>query len=67
MARYDVRILSGIKALLEDATPIYCLRLSGRNLYRLRPGRYKIVYEMLDSDIVVVFKIWYRVLQICDR
>ena len=48
------RILDGIDSLSENPRPSGCEKLSGQNKCRVRQGDYRIVYEVRDSDIVVV-------------
>lgn len=47
------RILKKFRSLSEDPRGQGCLKLSGQNLYRVRLGSYRIVYE-IDDDILVV-------------
>ncbi len=38
-----------------------CIKLSGNELYRVRQGNYRIVYEIRDGElIVVVIKVGHR-------
>ncbi|MDH3421037.1 MAG: type II toxin-antitoxin system RelE/ParE family toxin [Gammaproteobacteria bacterium] len=48
------RIVRRIEALAENPRPPGCERLSGYDRYRLRQGRYRVVYEIRDSDVLVV-------------
>lgn len=55
------RIVRRIEALAEDQRPPGCEKLSGYDRYRLRQGRYRIVYEVRDDEVlVVVVKIGHR-------
>jgi mRNA interferase RelE/StbE len=55
------RIVGKITALSHDPRPPGCEKLSGRDQYRLRQGNYRILYEIQDSDlIVVVVKVGHR-------
>jgi mRNA interferase RelE/StbE len=55
------RILSRVRALAEDPRPAGCEKLSGRELYRIRQGKYRIVYAIADTQLVVqVIKIAHR-------
>jgi mRNA interferase RelE/StbE len=47
------RILEKFESLAEDPRGPGCLKLSGQNLYRVRLGSYRIVYE-IDDDILVI-------------
>jgi mRNA interferase RelE/StbE len=58
----DLRnILSRIKSLSEDPRPPGCEKLTGQERYRLRQGRYRIVYSIQDIELTVwVIKIGHR-------
>jgi len=43
------RILSRIESLSEDPRPHGCEKLTGQERYRLRQGRYRIVYSIQDE------------------
>ncbi len=46
-------ILKRIKALAEDPRPPGCEKLTGQEKYRLRQGRYRIVYSIQDDELTV--------------
>jgi mRNA interferase RelE/StbE len=48
------RILDRIRELSVDPRPIDCKKLTGRDLYRIRSGAYRVVYEIHDREVVVV-------------
>ena len=55
------RILNRIKALEEDPRPSGCEKLAGQERYRLRQGRYRIVYSIQDNELNVwVVKVGHR-------
>ena len=55
------RIVRRIQELSEKPRPPGCQKLSGYDRYRLRQGRYRIVYEIRDNElVVVVIKIGHR-------
>ena len=55
------RILQTMKALCDDPRPSGCVKLSGKEYYRIRHGRYRIIYEIEDTRlIVVVIKVGHR-------
>lgn len=55
------RILQRIEGLRENPRPVDCEKLSGQERYRLRQGRYRIIYEIADELLLVtVVKIGYR-------
>jgi len=55
------RVVAKIRALADHPRPAGCEKLSGREEYRLRQGRYRIVYSVSDSDqTVLIVKIAHR-------
>jgi len=55
------RILSRIKTLEENPRPAGCEKLTGQERYRLRQGRYRIVYSIQDDELTVwVVKVGHR-------
>lgn len=55
-------VVARILALVGDPRPSGCVKLSGsRDLYRIRRGRYRIVYAIEDDHLVVI------VVRIADR
>lgn len=55
------RILSRIDTLAENPRGEGCIKLSGQNLYRVRQGLFRIIYEIVDDRLVVhVIKIAHR-------
>lgn len=55
------RILRRIEELAGNPRPKDSKKLTGEALYRIRLGLYRIVYEIVDRDIVVtVVKIGHR-------
>jgi mRNA interferase RelE/StbE len=55
------KILERIWLLGENPRPKGCEKLSGRELYRLRSGRYRIVYSIQDKELTLwVVKIGQR-------
>ena len=47
------RILDRIAALAENPRPPGCEKLTGQDRYRLRQGRYRIVYSIQDDELTV--------------
>ncbi len=47
------KILERIEALAEDPRPPRCEKLSGQQRYRLRQGRYRILYSIQDDELTV--------------
>ena len=55
------RILERFEALRDDPRPAGCEKLSAQELYRIRQGNYRILYEILDLEVIVeVVKIGHR-------
>jgi len=55
------RILQRIENLKENPRPIDCEKLTDQDRYRLRQGRYRIVYSVQDNDLTVwVVKVGHR-------
>ena len=49
------RLRGAIDALANDARPAGCLKLAGSpDLYRVRVGDYRIVYQVKDTELVVL-------------
>lgn len=47
------RIVVRIQALAHDPRAPGCEKLSGEDKYRLRQGDYRILYEIVDDELVV--------------
>jgi mRNA interferase RelE/StbE len=60
--RGDVqRILARIEILRSDPRPTDCEKLSGQERYRVRQGRYRILYRVADTELVVeIVKVGHR-------
>ena len=55
------RIVERIGDLAENPRPPGCEKLSGQDKYRLRQGRYRILYSIEDKDLLVyVVKVAHR-------
>ena len=55
------RLLKRIEALGNDPRPAGCEKLTGRDLYRIRQGVYRIVYSVDDAVVVIeVIKVGHR-------
>lgn len=55
------KILDRIKALEEDPRPPGCEKLTEQQRYRLRQGRYRILYSIQDDELTVwVIKVGHR-------
>ena len=55
------RILERIEAMRDAPRPAGCEKLSAQERYRIRQGNYRILYEILDAEVIVeVVKIGHR-------
>jgi mRNA interferase RelE/StbE len=43
-----------IESLADDPRPFGSIKLSGKELYRIRYGNYRIIYKIFDDRFVVV-------------
>lgn len=48
------RVRDTINDLTQTPRPPGCLKLSGRNGWRIRIGNYRVIYEINDSEITVL-------------
>nr|WP_026186272.1 type II toxin-antitoxin system RelE/ParE family toxin [Thioalkalivibrio thiocyanodenitrificans] len=54
-------MLKRVEALADDPRPPDSQKLSGQERYRVRQGVYRIVYEIVDDELVVtVVKVGHR-------
>lgn len=55
------KILDRIELLAENPRPPGCEKLTGQERYRIRQGRYRIVYSIQDKEVTVwVVKVGHR-------
>lgn len=55
------RIVGRISKLADNPRPPGCEKLSGQEKYRIRQGRYRIVYAIEDQDLIIyVVKVGHR-------
>ena len=55
------RILSRIEKLGDNPRPMGYEKLTGQELYRVRQGKYRIVYSIQDNELTVwVIKVGHR-------
>ena len=47
------RVVTKIQGLATNPRPVGCEKLSGAEKYRLRQGDYRILYEIVDRDLIV--------------
>ena len=55
------RVVVRMRSLADQPRPLGCEKLGAHELYRLRQGNYRILYEIVDHDhTVTVIKIGHR-------
>jgi len=55
------KILQRIKTLAENPRPPGCEKLTGQERYRVRQGRYRIVYSIHDDELTIwIVKVGHR-------
>lgn len=55
------RVVEPISKLAEDPRPFGVEKISGQDKYRVRQGRYRILYAIEDQDLIVqVVKVAHR-------
>jgi len=55
------RVIERISKLAEDPLPFGSEKISGQDKYRVRQGRYRILYAVEDQDLLVhVVKVGHR-------
>ena len=55
------RILKVIEELADNPKPIGAIKLSNQELYRIRVGNYRILYEILDYQLkIIIVKVGHR-------
>ena len=47
------RVVDRIESLADDPRPSGCQKLSGADKYRVRQGRYRILYAIRDERLIV--------------
>ena len=48
------RILKCVELLCSDPRAEGCIKLSGQERYRVRQGTYRIIYEIQDSELIIM-------------
>jgi mRNA interferase RelE/StbE len=46
-------VFKSIAALEENPRPSGCRKLKGRDAYRIRSGDYRIIYEIIDKQLII--------------
>lgn len=47
------RIVAKLRTLAENPRPVGAEKLSGEDKYRVRQGDHRILYEIVDADLIV--------------
>jgi mRNA interferase RelE/StbE len=47
------RVVTRIEGLAANLRPVGCEKLSGEDKYRIRQGDHRILYEIVDRDLIV--------------
>ncbi|MDG2174719.1 MAG: type II toxin-antitoxin system RelE/ParE family toxin [Gammaproteobacteria bacterium] len=55
------KILKRIESLGNDPRGAGCIKLTGKEYYRVRVGNYRVIYEVRDTELVaLVIKVGHR-------
>jgi len=55
------RVVARMQGLSDQPRPPGCEKLTGHDLFRVRQGHYRILYEIRDQDLTVtIFRIGHR-------
>lgn len=56
------KVVPAIRALALNPRPLGCRKMAGReDIYRIRVGTYRIIYEILDEKLIIhVLKVGHR-------
>lgn len=56
-----IRIIEKIKSLAQNPHPTGSKKLSGQEKYRMRQGNYRILYQIIDDELIInVVKVGHR-------
>ena len=56
-----LRVIERIRSLAQDPRPPGCKKLSKQEKYRVRQGRYRILYQIEDGELLImVVKVAHR-------
>ena len=56
-----IRIVEKIRTLSSDPHPLGSKKLSGQEKYRIRQGRYRILYQIINDELIInVVKVGHR-------
>lgn len=55
------RVVERLRQLAENPRPLGSEKISGQDKYRIRQGRYRILYAIADQDLIVqIVKVGHR-------
>ena len=56
-----IRVIEKIKSLAQNPHPTGSKKLSGQEKYRMRQGNYRILYQVIDDELIInVIKVGHR-------
>ena len=56
-----IRIIEKIRSLASDSRQFGSKKLSGQEKYRIRQGNYRILYQVIDDELIInVVKVGHR-------
>ena len=56
-----IRIVEKIRSLMFDPYPVGYKKLSGQEKYRIRQGNYRILYQIINEELIInVVKVGHR-------
>ncbi|MFQ5419608.1 MAG: type II toxin-antitoxin system RelE/ParE family toxin [Anaerolineae bacterium] len=50
------RVRDAIRGLTQEPRPVGCKKLTGREGWRLRVGRYRVLYDIDDNALVITIR-----------
>ena len=56
-----IRIIEKIRSLAKEPKPTVSKKLSGQEKYRIRQGNYRILYQIIEDELIInVVKVGHR-------
>ena len=56
-----IRVIEKIRSLMFDPHPVGSKKLSGQEKYRIRQGNYRILYQVINDELIInVVKVGHR-------
>ena len=56
-----IRIIQAIEKLAQNPRPVGSQKLSGQEKFRIRVGNYRVLYEIIDDELIIfVVKVAHR-------